>query len=36
MNCLVAARPGTRLDGSSQDGFPLELVRELAAEGRRL
>ena len=36
MNCLVAARPGTRLDGTSQDAFPLDLVRELAAQGRRL
>jgi D-aminopeptidase len=30
MNCLVASRPGTRLDGSEQEPFPLELVRELA------
>lgn len=29
-NCLVAARPGTRLDGSVQQGFPLDLVRRLA------
>jgi D-aminopeptidase len=36
MNCLVAARPGRRRDGSEQDAFPLERVRELAAEGRRL
>jgi hypothetical protein len=36
MNCLVAARPGTRLDGSEQDAFPLGLVRELAAQGRSL
>lgn len=36
MNCLVAARPGRRLDGSDQDGFPLDLVRELAAQGRSL
>ena len=36
MNCLVAARPGRRLDGSEQDGFPLDLVRELAAQGRSL
>ncbi|MGB0119731.1 MAG: P1 family peptidase [Solirubrobacterales bacterium] len=25
-NCLVAARPGTRLDGSSQDQFPIEQI----------
>ena len=30
MNCLVAGRPGKRLDGSVQDAFPVELVRELA------
>jgi D-aminopeptidase len=29
-NCLVAARPARRRDGSMQDGFPIELVRELA------
>lgn len=28
-NCLVAARPGVRLDGSDQDGFPIESVRRL-------
>jgi len=32
LNCLVAGRPGRRLDGSEQDAFPLELVRRLAAE----
>ena len=26
-NCLVAARPAQRLDGSMQDGFPLDEVR---------
>jgi D-aminopeptidase len=31
MNCLVAGRPGQRLDGSRQEPFPLDLVRELAA-----
>ncbi len=36
MNCLVAAEPGRRRDGSLQDPFPVELVRELAAEGRSL
>jgi D-aminopeptidase len=36
MNCLVAARPGTRLDGSAQEAFPLGLVRELAGQGRSL
>lgn len=29
-NCLVAARPAGRLDGSMQDGFPVETVRALA------
>lgn len=29
-NCLVAARPGVRLDGTPQDGFPVEFVRRLA------
>jgi D-aminopeptidase len=28
-NCLVAARPAVRLDGSRQDGFPIEAVRRL-------
>lgn len=32
LNCLVAARPERRLDGSMQDAFPLDLVRRLAAE----
>ncbi|MCB0829724.1 MAG: P1 family peptidase [Solirubrobacterales bacterium] len=31
LNCLVAARPGTRLDGSRQDGFPVEEVRARLA-----
>jgi D-aminopeptidase len=31
-NCLVAARPATRRDGSAQEEFPVELVRRLAAE----
>jgi hypothetical protein len=26
-NCLVAARPAERLDGSRQDAFPIEAVR---------
>jgi D-aminopeptidase len=30
-NCLVAGRPGRRLDGSMQEAFPIDLVRELAA-----
>jgi D-aminopeptidase len=30
LNCLVAARPATRLDGSAQDAFPVDAVRELA------
>jgi D-aminopeptidase len=32
LNCLVAARPGTRLDGTEQDAFPVDLVRTWAAE----
>lgn len=32
LNCLVAAQPAQRLDGSMQDAFPLDLVRRLAAE----
>ena len=28
-NCLVAARPAKRLDGSRQDEFPIEAVRRL-------
>jgi D-aminopeptidase len=30
MNCLVAAAPAERLDGSMQDAFPVERARELA------
>jgi D-aminopeptidase len=30
-NCLVAARPAERLDGSTQEAFPIEAVRHLAA-----
>jgi L-aminopeptidase/D-esterase-like protein len=26
-NCLVAARPAERLDGTMQDAFPIEAVR---------
>ena len=29
-NCLVAARPARRLDGSMQDAFPVDAVRRLA------
>ena len=32
MNCLVAAKPAERLDGTMQDAFPVELVRELAGD----
>jgi D-aminopeptidase len=34
-NCLVAARPARRLDGSMQDEFPIEAVRRIvgAREG---
>jgi len=36
-NCLVAARPAKRLDGTMQDEFPIEAVRRLAgAHERRL
>lgn len=31
-NCLVAARPATRLDGSTLDAFPVDAVRRLARE----
>jgi D-aminopeptidase len=30
-NCLMAARPGRRRDGTMQDAFPIDHVRELAA-----
>ena len=33
MNCLVAARPAARLDGTMQDAFPLDEVRRLARAG---
>lgn len=33
-NCLVAAEPGELRDGTMQDAFPVELVRELAARRR--
>jgi D-aminopeptidase len=29
-NCLVAAQPAERLDGTMQEGFPIEAVRRLA------
>lgn len=32
LNCLVAARPAERRDGSIQDAFPIEQVRGLARE----
>ncbi len=32
LNCLVAAKPAERLDGTMQDAFPVELARRLAAE----
>jgi D-aminopeptidase len=31
LNCLVAARPAQRLDGSMQDAFPLDVVRDASA-----
>jgi hypothetical protein len=33
-NCLTAAKPGVRRDGSMQDAFPIDRVRELAATRR--
>jgi D-aminopeptidase len=30
LNCLVAGRPAERLDGTMQDAFPIERVRDLA------
>lgn len=30
LNCLVAARPAERLDGTMQEPFPVDRVRELA------
>jgi D-aminopeptidase len=30
-NCLVAAKPGELRDGTMQDAFPIDHVRELAA-----
>lgn len=35
LNCLVAARPATRRDGTMQDAFPIETVRELAHRSGR-
>ncbi len=32
MNCLVAAKPAERLDGTMQDAFPVERARELAGD----
>ena len=32
LNCLVAARPAERLDGTMQDAFPLDEVRRIARE----
>lgn len=34
LNCLVAAQPAKRLDGSMQDAFPVELARTLARAHR--
>jgi D-aminopeptidase len=33
-NCLVAAKPGEMLDGTMQEAFPIDRVRELAAARR--
>ena len=35
LNCLVAARPAERLDGSMQDAFPIDEVRRIAADHAR-
>jgi D-aminopeptidase len=35
-NCLVAARPARRLDGTMQDSFPVAAVRRLAGTTREL
>ena len=35
-NCLVAARPAERLDGTMQDAFPLDEVRAARARARRM
>jgi D-aminopeptidase len=35
LNCLVAARPAERLDGTMQDAFPVERVRALATTRAR-
>jgi len=32
LNCLVAARPAERLDGTMQEAFPVDEVRRLARE----
>ena len=32
LNCLVAARPAQRLDGTMQEAFPIEAVRATAVE----
>ena len=32
LNCLVAARPAERLDGTMQDAFPVDEVRRIARE----
>ena len=32
LNCLVAATPAERLDGTMQDAFPIDRVRRLAQE----
>ena len=36
LNCLVAARPAERLDGTMQEAFPIELVRALPPRARRM
>jgi D-aminopeptidase len=33
-NCLVAARPAERLDGTMQDAFPVDVVRRLVGARR--
>jgi D-aminopeptidase len=33
-NCLVAAQPAERLDGTMQDPFPVETIRKLTTKAR--
>ncbi len=35
-NCLVAARPAERLDGTMQEAFPIEAIRAAQAQAARI